>query len=61
MSELIKPCMGGWCHLRNSCLHYTSPNWREAPADRLCDKGGEHEMFFSRKAKEIQATAEVVA
>ncbi len=46
---MIKPCMGGWCHYRAKCLHHTSPTNKHEPAERLCDKGLEREMFFMTK------------
>jgi hypothetical protein len=32
-------CMGGFCAIRESCRNFTSPSSREAPAERLCDRG----------------------
>ena len=38
------PCMGGWCPLRDQCQRYEATE--QEPAERLCDKGAEREMFF---------------
>jgi len=46
----VRPCMGGWCPHRDKCDHYTVPTWREAAAERLCEKGAEHVMFFQRQS-----------
>ncbi len=50
----IKPCMGGWCRMRERCMHYTEPTNRHKPADRLCDQGWEREMFFMAAARREQ-------
>lgn len=42
----VKPCMGGFCALREKCQHYVAPTSRQQPAERLCDRGMEREMFF---------------
>jgi hypothetical protein len=42
-----KPCMGGFCALREKCRHYVSPGDRQRmPAERLCANGFERDMFF---------------
>ncbi len=48
----VKPCMGGFCPLRDKCLHHTEPTNRVEPAERLCEQGGEREMFFLPRVKE---------
>lgn len=30
-------CMGGWCHKRGACAHYTCPAGE--PVERLCPPG----------------------
>ena len=34
----MKPCMGGWCRIRESCERYTPGEAMDA-VDRLCDAG----------------------
>ena len=36
------PCMGGWCSLRDRCLHYTAAD-RLRPIERLCEPGQDGE------------------
>ncbi len=31
-------CMGGWCHLRDKCLHH-APNQHQPVFERLCESG----------------------
>lgn len=38
---MIRPCMGGRCHVRDSCVHYVKPTTRENPIERLCAPGRE--------------------
>ena len=42
----VGPCMGGFCPLREKCLHYTDPAWRHSPPERKCVPGEERTMFF---------------
>ena len=49
---MIAPCMGGWCPLRDKCLHHIDPTNRLDPAERKCEPGHEREMFFLAKLKE---------
>jgi hypothetical protein len=34
----MKPCMGGFCRIRESCWHYNAPD-KANPAERLCIPG----------------------
>lgn len=42
----MTPCMGGFCALRDKCLHYTQPTTRAQPCERKCEAGQERVMFF---------------
>ena len=42
----VKPCMGGFCQLRDKCRHHVAPMNRDNPAERLCEMGQERVMFF---------------
>ena len=51
----FKACLGGFCKLRSQCEHHENPDNRESdddPAERLCDRGQEKEMFFKRIGKD---------
>lgn len=48
----VRPCMGGWCPLRDKCEHCISPDNRHRPSERLCEIGAEREMFFLRMREE---------
>lgn len=43
-------CMGGFCHLREKCVHHMQSLNRNAPAERLCTPGQETVMFFKPAA-----------
>lgn len=49
----IPACLGGFCVLRDMCLHHVAPASREAPAERLCKRGHEGAMFFTRLPTEL--------
>ncbi len=35
-------CMGGWCRVRERCMHYSAfPKGQREPAERLCPKGSD--------------------
>jgi len=36
-ARAVRPCMGGWCLLREACRHYCAPG--PSPAERLCMPG----------------------
>lgn len=57
---MSRPCMGGWCHLRDRCAHYEQPDSAEHPAERLCDPGQERIMFFAPLAP-TDKSAEAIA
>ncbi len=41
-----RPCMGGFCPLRDRCRNHLAPTTRQEPAERLCEKGQEKAMFY---------------
>ena len=43
---MIAPCMGGWCPLRDKCLHHIDPTNRLDPVERKCEPGRERKTFF---------------
>lgn len=54
----IRACMGGWCHHRTKCMHYEAPTCLSVPSERLCEPGGEREMFFIPIKPETETSAE---
>lgn len=36
---MITQCMGGWCHKRNQCIHFSAPDNGDDPEERLCAAG----------------------
>lgn len=51
----MTPCMGGFCPLRDKCLHYIAPTNRNEPAERKCERGEERMMFFVTKPEPVPA------
>jgi hypothetical protein len=46
--EPIQPCMGGFCRLRDKCLHHADPDNSHRPSERMCSPGKEEAQFFIR-------------
>jgi len=40
---LLRPCMGGWCTLRDHCPHYHAARPGTKPSERLCYPGRDGE------------------
>ena len=60
----VKACLGGMCKLRSQCEHHENPDNRETdddPAERLCDRGFEREMFFLRAENECVQRGKTLA
>lgn len=57
----MTPCMGGWCPLRDKCLHYVAPTNRVAPAERKCDPRQERAMFFATREPDVHQSRAVAA
>ena len=39
------PCMGGFCHMRVGCPHYSTVDRREVQDRRLCRRGHDGEVL----------------
>jgi hypothetical protein len=58
-------CLGGWCRLRDNCMHYHAAD-RRMPAERLCDRGQDgaclsHRIVLWRSAAGLMLPAEQIA